>query len=480
MKTVLKFLLTGIYFLIPFVPLLLLVGLPLPDSHTGRPFRDDLASALAMTGLAMIFMEFVVIGRIRTLSTLFGCDQVMRVHQLFARTATIFLVVHPFLYSLWGKASTGGQPSAQSLGIDAASLLTGVLAWGTLIVLVMLALHRHDPEKEYDRWRFWHAVLALLVIGFGLHHTLHAGLYASLPWIAGYWWALFALALGVNLLIYLLRPMMQRNCDYEVVSVMARAERTWQLTLRAAHNAVRYPAPGQFFWIKRNTPWTRQDHPFSVMQVSAGAKEISFLIKEAGDFTKTISSVTVGERFYLDGPYGDFQIPDRADTVLIVAGGIGVAPVIRLLSDCAARRDSRRILVVVATGSPALQVDLRALIDFSRCPGLHLVQVVEHSEPPWQGRVGQCDGVMVGQICDEFDIAVRHSGFHAMVCGPTAMADSIERELIQIGASLSAITTERYRYDLGEDSPVSKVSVRHWLMASVGMLGALVFLADRL
>ncbi len=472
MRQAFKRLLIGLYGLLPFVPLILLAVMPLPSTHAGRPFRDDLASALAMTGFGLVFLEYLVIHRLRPVSNLFGCGPVMRMHQLFARTACLFLVAHPFLYSLWGTMGSTGGPAPRALGIHGASLLTGALAWVSLIALVMFAVHRHDSGKDYHRWRFWHAVLALAVIGLGLHHTLHAGLYASLPWISAYWWALLMVAVVVNLTIYLVMPLRQGVHPYALTGVSQRAEQTWELTLSARGAPVVAPRPGQFFWLKHRSPWSRRDHPFSVMQSSSPADRLHFLIKEAGPFTQSIPRLPQGDTFYLDGPYGDFQIPEQAQTVVLIAGGIGIAPVIHLLQDCAQRDDVRRFLVVVAAQTPAKHVDLASCIPLSRILHLSLVRVVEAPDPVWADRVGRCDGTMVRSLCQEAGISLVDPGVHVMICGPTAMADSVERELVRAGLPIVALTTERYQYDLGERSPLAQRSVRQWWAISLAMLMA--------
>ncbi len=84
------------YLLLVFLPLGIAQTLSLPE----RPFTDQLSSALAILGFNIILLEFLSTGRIKVLSTFLGVDWVLQVHQLFARTAVIFLAIHPFIYTL--------------------------------------------------------------------------------------------------------------------------------------------------------------------------------------------------------------------------------------------------------------------------------------------------------------------------------------------------------------------------------------------
>jgi predicted ferric reductase len=44
-------------------------------------------------------------------------------------------------------------------------------------------------------------------------------------------------------------------------------------------------------------------------------------IRNLGDFTSAIPKVPVGQRVYLDGPYGAFTIGNPADMHVLIAGG---------------------------------------------------------------------------------------------------------------------------------------------------------------
>ena len=120
-----RLLIAAVYLGVPAVPIAFVIFGNLPDRLLGRPVMDDIASMIAMIGFSIICLEFLVIGRYRQLSSRFGCDAIMRTHQLFARTATVFVIGHPFLYSLWGVAAQAGgalsnhEKSASTLGIGA-------------------------------------------------------------------------------------------------------------------------------------------------------------------------------------------------------------------------------------------------------------------------------------------------------------------------------------------------------------------------
>jgi len=472
-----RLLIAAVYLGVPAVPIAFVIFGNLPDRLLGRPVMDDIASMIAMIGFSIICLEFLVIGRYRQLSSRFGCDAIMRTHQLFARTATVFVIGHPFLYSLWGVAAQAGgalsnhEKSASTLGIGGWSLLSGGIAWIVLIALIASAARRHEPNTNYDRWRFWHAVAALLILVFGLHHTLDAGLYASLLPAQYFWWCLFIAALGSFATIYLIRPILQRGSAYRVETVVKHADDTYGLTLVPQSRQLDPPQPGQFFWIKRGSPLSHTDHPFSVAGFEPATGAITFLIKAVGDFTREIPSLKPGEHFYLDGPHGDFGPPDDARAVVMIAGGIGCAPFLSMVQRLAG--SDKKVLLITATKTVSEQ--LEALPRYPGSPNvvgtnISWARVVEHSTAEWAGDVGRCDSEIVTTNLKRYGISPTDQGTYFLLCGPGPMMSTLEADLVEIGVNLRNIDSERYQYDLNPSSPITRRHLGRWLGLSAGML----------
>lgn len=79
---------------------LLPLGLSWIGTRPARSVLDELASGAGMLAFAIILAEFVLSGRFRSVSGQIGMDVTMRFHQLFARTALVLAMLHPFLYRL--------------------------------------------------------------------------------------------------------------------------------------------------------------------------------------------------------------------------------------------------------------------------------------------------------------------------------------------------------------------------------------------
>lgn len=90
--------------------------------------------------------------------------------------------------------------------------------------------------------------------------------------------------------------------------------------------------PGQFVNVKTQaedsdalTPLLRR--PFSVCQIDRSAGAISILWKNVGPGTRMLSRHAPGTLLSVIGPLGKgFELPEKNDAAVLVAGGVGIAP----------------------------------------------------------------------------------------------------------------------------------------------------------
>ena len=435
-------LLLAIYCAIALLPLALAWARDLQ----ARPWRDDLSSGLAMAGFAMLLMEFAISGRFRLVSARIGIDLSMRFHQLIARTLAVFVLLHPWLYTLSvGAARDGESTGATSLGLAGANAASGWLAWFALLLLIVWAMFRGSFGYRYEVWRAAHGLCAIAVAGFGLHHALGAGRYSADPALAALWIALVAIALLTMVHVYLLRPLFRIRRPYRVVSIERIADRTWELALEPrAGDAIAFEA-GQFAWLSVNrSPWSITDHPFSICSAPGERPRVAFAIKEAGDFTSTVGRIPPGAPAYLDGPHGHLVPSDRsAPGLALIAGSVGLAPIMSILRQARLDRDPRPIRLVYGNRVEA-QIMYRDELDAMRAElDLQVHHVLAEPPPGWDGNTGQLDAVLLGRCLDMPDRA----RWIYVVCGPAPMIDAVEHSLGQLGIPLSRILSEKFSYD---------------------------------
>lgn len=434
--------LIGLYVSIVLLPLLLAWF----GARPPRSFINELATGAGLLAFAIILVEFVLSGRFRGISGRVGMDVTMLYHQLLARTALILALVHPFLYRGDFDYQRPWDPTRQlTLTNNFDALATGLVAWVLLLVFVAISIARDQLPYRYETWRLMHGAGAVLIAGFGLHHTMNAGRYSQDPILAGVWLTLFGVAIASLVYVYLVEPLLQRNQAWRVASVKPLALKTWELTLEPEnHTGLKFVA-GQFAWINvGNSSFSLHENPFSISSAPGDGSAIQFVIKELGDFTGTVGRIEPGTKAHIDGPHGNLTISGRGEPgIALIAGGVGIAPLLGILGQLKIDKDSRPSVLVYANRVEEQIVYRDELETLARDHGTELVQVL--SEPPqgWSGPVGWVDSKLLRDI---FGSQERKRWLYVL-CGPVAMMEAVERGLLDIGVPHHNIVSERFDYD---------------------------------
>jgi predicted ferric reductase len=201
--------------------------------------------------------------------------------------------------------------------------------------------------------------------------------------------------------------------------------------------------PGQFGWLTIwGSPFKITGHPFSFSSsaaVSDGRVEMS--IRNLGDFTSVVRNVPVGQRVYLDGPYGAFTIGNPADMHVLIAGGIGITPMMSIVRTLADRGDRRPVVLLYASrdwDSVIFREDLEAL---KARLDLRVVHVLADPPADWPGERGYITAEMFRR-----HLPVPYADHEYFICGPDPMMDAIEQALAELRVPLSKYHSERYAF----------------------------------
>lgn len=426
------------------------VFLPLALSAFGdrppRSFWDELASGAGMLAYAIILTEFVLSGRFRSVSRRIGMDATMRFHQLFARTALALALLHPFLYQApFDPPRPWDVTRELTLTLDLAALGTGVAAWLLLLPFVLLAIGRDRLACRYETWRLLHGLGALLIAGLLLHHTLEAGRYSADPLLARVWIGLFAVAVLTLVYVYLIDPLLMLRRPWKVGSVRRIADRTWELTLEPdGHDGLSYEA-GQFVWLNvGHSAFSLHENPFSLSSAPGAGPGLQFVIKELGDFTRSLGAISPGTRAWIDGQHGNLTVAGRTEPgIALIAGGVGVAPLLGILRQLRLDGDARPVKLIFGNRIAAQIVYPDELAAWAAEPNIEIVHTL--SEPPegWTGHVGMVDATLLGETFTPEQART----WLFVLCGPPPMMEVVEDALIAMGTPSGNIMSERFKYD---------------------------------
>ena len=430
------------YVALTFLPL----ALAWAGARPPRTFWDEIASGAGMLAFAIILVEFVLSGRFRAVSRGIGMDVTMRFHQLLARSALVLAIVHPFLYQTGFNPPYPWDVTRQlTLALEPGALLTGLVGWLLLPTLVLLSVSRDSLSWKYETWRWMHGLGALLIAAFVLHHTLKIGRYSQDPVLAGLWLVMFSVATLTLAYVYILEPALQLRRRWSVQSIVPIGLKTWEVAIEPdGHDGIDYEA-GQFVWLNvGHNVFLLRENPFSISSAPSSGPSLQFIIKELGDFTSTLSRIAPGTRAYIDGPHGNLTVAGRSEVgIALIAGGVGIAPLLGILRELKLNRDSRSTVVLYGNRIAQQIVYRKELEALSRDHGTEIIHAL--SEPPdnWEGHTGMIDASLVRAT---FGKPAMKQWLY-LLCGPPVMMEIVEEALIEMGVPSNNVLSERFRYD---------------------------------
>jgi predicted ferric reductase len=148
-----------------------------------------------------------------------------------------------------------------------------------------------------------------------------------------------------------------------------------------------------------------------------------------------------GQRVYLDGPYGAFTSGNPTDMHVLIAGGVGVTPMMSLIRTFADRGDERPVILLYGSKdweSITFREELEAL---KARLDLTIVHVLADPPADWTGEQGFITAeVLKRHLPPPF---AEHEYF---ICGPGVMMDAIERALGEMNVPLFKYHSERYSF----------------------------------
>ncbi len=423
------------------------------------------AAALGVIALWGVAVQFVTSGRFEGISGRLGIDKIMAFHKLAALWLALAVVLHPLAYVLptWMDNPDLGWIRLRFYLTDPA-YRSGVVALGALVVLILSSLARDALPWPYEAWRGVHVVLGLVAVLGGLHHAVAVGRFSAAGVLAGFWWVVALAVLGVMAVLYGWRWWRLHQHPWRLASVTKRADRMWELDIQPDPGTPALPYhAGQFVWMTEGARrFPLFDHPFSISD-SPQRKGLSLLIKEAGDFTNQIGSLPEGRIIGLDGPYGEFTLATHeADAVLLIGGGVGIAPVLGLLRDMVARGDTRPVRLAYAVGQPdnfACLDELRAAVDV-----LDLKLWLLSEDGPFKGDIRE--GRLTQERLHDMLDGLSPARTKALICGPGPMVVAVSDTLLDLGMPMQNVVYERFDYAGGARSRQDRARTRNIL--SVG------------
>jgi predicted ferric reductase len=422
------------------VPLALSIGV-----GGQEPVLMRLSIELGLLSTSVLACTVVLPSRFRSLTRTLGIEKVLGSHRYLGLLAVLLVLGHLL-------AAVVGDPE----NIARLDLIHGpragraaTLSTIAMVLLVAAALLRRRIRLPYEWWRRTHVALAAAAIVLAALHVWWLD-HLIRDSAMRMWFVLVACTvLAVAGYRWVWRPIRNDRGRFVLREVRPESATVSTLVLepcRYRHRRGYRPidfAPGQFAWLRlTRSALAGQEHPFTV---ASGARpgQVQFTIGHVGKFTTALRGLQPGRPVWLDGPHGTFTVDYvRATGLVLIAGGVGITPMMSMLRTLADRRDGRphRLIVVARTEEDLLFRD--ELAEIGTRIDLTVTEILSRPPAGWTGRVGRIDADLLNRLLPG---PFRRNQLDYFICGASPMVDGAREALGVIGIPGDRIHTEQFQ-----------------------------------
>ena len=186
-------------------------------------------------------------------------------------------------------------------------------------------------------------------------------------------------------------------------------------------------SPGQFGMI---SVLGTGDAPFSISSTPSRPGLLEFCIRKAGAVTNALFRMKENSLIGFRGPYGNgFPIEKMKDKdIIIIVGGLGVAPLRSVLLYCLDNRDQfRRVSLLHGAKKPAEMIFREEFFALKQREDLECHLSVDKDDTgKWTENIGVVTTLF--SLLEEIDPA----NTYALVCGPPVMYKFVIKELVNL------------------------------------------------
>ena len=202
--------------------------------------------------------------------------------------------------------------------------------------------------------------------------------------------------------------------------------------------------PGQFLNLSFGIGGARMNRSYSLSSSPTQRDHIDLTVRREprGAVSRHITDLLkVGNQIEAGGPVGRFTFTGtEADSIVLIAGGVGITPMISITRFLTERAWAGDIFFVYACRAPADFIFSNEVAALQRAnPKLHVAVTMSRTEgTDWKGPRGRITQELLTQTVPDLPSRRIH------LCGPLLMMDSIKTILTELGVPADHVKTESF------------------------------------
>ena len=184
--------------------------------------------------------------------------------------------------------------------------------------------------------------------------------------------------------------------------------------------------PGQFVEVSL---FGVGEAPISICSSPTRRETFELTVRAVGRLTEALHRLKRGDEVGIRGPFGVGYpiVPLEGNDLLLIAGGLGIAPLRSLINFIIDnRRDFGKVDILLGCRDPQSMLYSDELSWWQKRIDISFSCSVDRGEPDWAGNVGMITGLIPGVTIDPLRT-------FSVVCGPPVMYRYVVAELLKKG-----------------------------------------------
>mgnify|MGYP001823679093 CR=1 FL=1 len=169
--------------------------------------------------------------------------------------------------------------------------------------------------------------------------------------------------------------------------------------------------------------------PFTPSSSPEEPERLEITILKTGLVTDGLHTIEPGATLGVRGPFGEGYPVDRFEgqTILVIGGGVGLAPLRSLLYRLFGDLDAfERVSIKYGARAPDELCFRRQHAEWVQKPHVDFTPTIDRPSPDWDGHVG-----LVTTLLDDLDLDLEKT--YAVSCGPEVMLKFVTWKLLDLG-----------------------------------------------
>jgi ferredoxin-NADP reductase len=209
----------------------------------------------------------------------------------------------------------------------------------------------------------------------------------------------------------------------------------------------RFPKPegldykaGQFLFVTINPSGKELSKHFSFSSSPTEKEHIEFTKKFTdSEFSAALKTLKPGDWARIDAPYGTFTFEGERQKIGLLAGGIGITPLISICKFCTDKRLGTKVTLLYGCRTASDIAFKRELETMQQQnSNLKVVFTVNEPESGWKGAVGVINADMVKREIPDYLETMFYT------CGPPAMVEVMEKLVESLGLPKTQLKREYF------------------------------------